>query len=209
MPSITRRRAPRPGRRAAADAEILDATQRLLAEGANFTELGVLQISAAAGVSRSTFYAHFQDKTDLLLRLAAPMVDTAFGVASAWEPADGAGGLADAFLRVVRIYREHSAVLRAIAEVATYDEAVRDFWSQGLIPFTDRTIAVLGEEQEAGRTPASVDLIAASRVIVIGGERAIFDHIAAADPAEDASFARELALTWWYGVYRRPAGLAV
>jgi hypothetical protein len=42
-------------------------------------------------------------------------------------------------------------------------------------------------------------------VIVIGGERAILDHITAAPPADDAAFARELTLTWWYGVYRRPA----
>jgi AcrR family transcriptional regulator len=205
MPSITRRRAARPGRRAPADAEILAATQRLLADGANFTELGVLRISAAAGVSRSTFYAHFQDKTDLLLRLAAPMVATSFGVASAWEPTAGVDALADTFARVVGIYREHGAVLRAITEVAAYDKAVRDFWNAGLVPFTERTITVLRAEQAAGRTPADVDLVAASRIIVIGGERAIFDHITTAGPADDAAFARELALIWWDGVYRRPA----
>jgi AcrR family transcriptional regulator len=206
MPSITRRRTARPGRRAPADAEILAATQRLLADGANFTELGVLHISAAAGVSRSTFYAHFQDKTDLLLRLAAPMVATSFGVASAWEPTSGVDALAETFLDVVGIYREHGAVLRAITEVAAYDKAVRDFWNQKLVPFTERTIAVLRAEQAAGRTPDGVDLAAASRIIVAGGDRAIFDHIAAADPGADAAFARELALVWWHGVYRRPAG---
>lgn len=60
-------------------------------------------------------------------------------------------------------------------------------------------------EQQAGRTPAGVDLASAARVIVIGGERAIFDHIAVAEPGDDAAFARELALIWWHGVYRRPA----
>jgi len=70
----------------------------------------------------------------------------------------------------------------------------------------ERTIAVLRDEQDAGRSPASVSLASAGQIIVIGGERAIFDHVTDAGSDDDASFARELALTWWYGVYRRPAG---
>ncbi|GAA5195892.1 hypothetical protein GCM10023322_63620 [Rugosimonospora acidiphila] len=205
MPSITRRRAPNPGRRNSAEAEILAATQRLLIDGANFTELGIQQISAEAGVARSTFYAHFRDKTELLLRLAATMRETSFAIASAWEPTAGLDSLTEAFLGVVGVYREHAAVLRAVAEVATYDAIVRDFWSEGLTRFTDRTIEVLREDQKAGRTPADVDLVGATRVIVIGGERAIFDQATAGDPSGDAAFARELALIWWYGAYRRPA----
>jgi AcrR family transcriptional regulator len=205
MTSITRQRRPDPGRRAPSEAEILAATQRLLSDGASFTALGVQQISAAAGVSRTTFYTHFRDKTDLLMRLAATMVTTSFSIASAWEPAGGAERLADTFLQVLGIWREHAAVIRAVAEVAAYDETMRDFWRQSLSPFSDRTIAVLREEQQSGRTPADVGLASATRVIVIGGERAIFDHVAAAGPGDDAAFARELALIWWYGVYRRPA----
>jgi AcrR family transcriptional regulator len=205
MASITRRRTPNPGRRASAEAEILAATRRLLTNGANFTELGVQQISTEAGVARSTFYIHFQDKIDLLMRLAATMVDTSFTIASAWEPSDGVDRLADAFLRVVGVYREHTGVLRAIAEVATYDATVRDFWNAGLTRFTDRTMAVLRDEQQAGRTPANLNLVGASRVIALGGERAILDHVTVEDPGGDAAFARELALIWWYGAYRRPA----
>jgi AcrR family transcriptional regulator len=199
------RRASNAGRNASAEAEILAATRRLLINGANFTELGVQQISAEAGVARSTFYSHFRDKVDLLMRLGTTMVATSFDIASAWEPSDGPERLADAFLQVVAVYREHAAVLRAIAEVATYDATVRDFWNAGLSQFTDRTTAVLRAEQDTGRTPADIDIDSVSRVIVMGGERAIFDHITVRDPRDDAAFARELALTWWYGVYRRPA----
>ncbi|MEV4539161.1 TetR/AcrR family transcriptional regulator [Asanoa sp. NPDC049518] len=205
MASITRRRAPKVSRPASAEAEILAATRRILTGGASFTDLGVRQISTEAGVARSTFYAHFRDKTDLLLRLASDMLATSFDVASAWEPTDGVDKLAEDFLRILGIYREHAAVLRAVGEVTTYDQTVRDFWSQGLTRFTDRTVAALRAEQVAGRTPADVDLVSAARVIVVGGERAIFDHITSAPAGEDAAFARELARTWWYGVYRRPA----
>ncbi|MFF3440254.1 TetR/AcrR family transcriptional regulator [Streptosporangium sp. NPDC002721] len=205
MPSITRRRTANVGRPASAEADILAATQRLLINGANFTELGVRQISTEAGVARSTFYSHFRDKIDLLTRLATELMASSFDVTSAWDPSDGVDRLADAFLRVVRVYREHAAVRRAIAEVAAYDATMRDFWGKEVDQFADWTIAVLRAEQEAGRTPADLDPVSATRVIVTGGERAIVDHVTAGDPAADAAFAREMALTWWYGAFRRPA----
>jgi AcrR family transcriptional regulator len=205
LPSITRR-TPDARRRAPAEAEILAATRRLLTGSANFTEIGVQQICAEAGVARSTFYTHFRDKADLLMRLATTMVAASFGVASAWEPTDGAEGLADTFLRVIGVYREHIGVVRAVAEVGGYDATVRAFWHDRLDRFRDRTIAVLRDEQDAGRSPASVSVASAAQIIVMGGERAIFDHVTDAGADDDASFARELALTWWYGVYRRPAG---
>ncbi|WP_432869630.1 TetR/AcrR family transcriptional regulator [Microbispora rosea] len=204
MPSITRRRTANVGRPTSAEAEILAATQRLLINGANFTELGVQQICTEAGVARSTFYSHFRDKIDLLVRLAAEFTASSFDFASAWAPSDGVERLADAFLQVVKVYREHAAVRRALAEVATYDATVRDFWSAELEQFTDWTIAMLRAEQEAGRTPADLDPVSATRVVVMGGERALVAHVIAGDPGSDAAFARELALTWWYGVYRRP-----
>ena len=203
MPSITRRPS-NAARRASAEADILATTRRLLIDGASFTELGIQHIAAEAGVARSTFYSHFRDKTELLLRLATTMIDTSFGIASAWEPAEGVDGMAAAFLRVMGVYREHAAVLQAIAEVAGYDATVRDFWRQQLVQFTERTTEVLRVELEAGRTPGGVDVVHATRVIVIGGERAIFDHVTSAAASEDAAFARELALIWWHGVYRRP-----
>jgi AcrR family transcriptional regulator len=205
LPSITRR-TPDAGRRAPAEAEILGATRRLLTGSANFTEIGVQQICAEAGVARSTFYTHFRDKADLLMRLATTMVAASFDAASAWEPTDGAEGLADTFLQVIGVYREHIGVVRAVAEVGGYDTTVRAFWHDRLDRFRERTIAVLRDEQDAGRSPASVSLASASQIIVIGGERAIFDHVTDAGSDDDASFARELALTWWHGVYRRPAG---
>lgn len=204
MPSITRRRTATVGRPASAEADILAATQRLLVEGATFTELGVQQLCTEAGVARSTFYSRFRDKGDLLIRLATELMTSAFDIGSAWTPPDGVDRLAAAFLEVVQVYRTHAAVRRALAEVASYDPTVRGFWSQELTHFTDRTMELLRAEQEAGRTAADVDLVSATRVIVMGGELAIADHITSADPSTDATFARELALTWWYGVYRRP-----
>lgn len=206
MPSITRRRTAKVGRPTSAEADVLDATQRLLAGGANFTELGVQQICTEAGVARSTFYSHFRDKVDLLLRLAGRLMASSFDLTSAWQPSAGVEGLEEAFLHVIEVYRRHAAVRRALAEVATYDTVVRDYFTAELHQFTDWTIRILRDEQEAGRTPADLDPVSATRIIVTGGERALTDQVTTGDPAGDPAFARELARTWWHGVYRRPVG---
>ncbi|MGC4877631.1 TetR/AcrR family transcriptional regulator [Micromonospora sp. DT43] len=209
MPSITRRRPPNPEGRAAVEARVLAATERLLQEGVRFTDLGVQRIAAEAGVARSTFYTHFRDKSELLMRLAGTMRESSFDRTGSWDPGgpDPLARLTEVFADVIRIYRTYAPVLAAVSEVAAYDEAVREYWATGLEQFVSRTVEALRIEQRAGRTPADLDVVAASRLIVVGGDRFLADHVSTTspDPAADAAAARELAATWWYGVYRRPA----
>jgi AcrR family transcriptional regulator len=200
--------APRPkvplGRPLSAESDILAATQRLLAKGGSFTALGVQQITTEAGVSRSSFYVHFRDKFDLLMRLGTRLLVPTFDAASAWQPSDGLEGLTQTFETMLDLYRQHFAVRRAFAEVAAYDKAVGDFWSQEIRQFTESTLALLRAEQQAERTATDVDPLSATQVIVTGGERAIVEHVTTRPPASDPVFAREMARIWWYGVYRRP-----
>ncbi|MBQ1022065.1 TetR/AcrR family transcriptional regulator [Micromonospora sp. D93] len=210
MPSITRRRPRNPDGRAAVETRVLAATERLLKEGIRFTDLGVQRIAAEAGVARSTFYTHFRDKTELLMRLAGTMRESSFDRTGGWDPGgpgDPLARLTEVFADVIRIYRTYAPVLAAVSEVAAYDEAVREYWAAGLEKFVARTVDALRIEQQAGRTPADLDVTAASRLIVVGGDRFLADHVSttSADPDTDAAAARELAATWWYGVYRRPA----
>ncbi|WP_432132929.1 TetR/AcrR family transcriptional regulator [Streptomyces tendae] len=184
---------------------MLAATQRLLVAGASFTALGVQHITAEAGVSRSSFYVHFRDKTDLLTRLAARLLAPSFDASSAWRPSDGLDALTETFVRVLRLYREHFAVRRACAEVSAYDPAMSQFWTREIRQFSDWTFEVLRVEQEEGRTPSDVDTLGATQVIINGGEQAIVEHVTTRPPESDRVFARELARIWWYGVYRRPA----
>ena len=156
MPSITRRRPRNPDGRAAVEARVLAATERLLEEGDRFTELGVQRIAAEAGVARSTFYSHFRDKTELLMRLAGTMRESSFDRTHEWDPGDPGDPLArltEVFADVIRIYRTYAPVLAAVSEVAAYDEAVREYWAAGLERFVARTEDALRVEQQAGRTP--------------------------------------------------------
>jgi hypothetical protein len=68
----------------------------------------------------------------------------------------------------------------------------------------DHTVRQVRDQEDAGLTPADVDAIAASRLIILGGDRAFFDDVTSRDPGDDGALARELALTRWRGIYRRP-----
>ncbi|SNT18034.1 DNA-binding transcriptional regulator, AcrR family [Asanoa hainanensis] len=207
MASITRRPAADPSRRAAVEADVLAATERLLAAGATYTELGVQRIAAEAGVARSTFYLYFRDKTELLLRLAAQLGDVSFSLVGGWSPTEPAAldELAASLLRVIRFYRDRRHVLAAVLEVAGYDRTIGEFWEEQLGMFIDRAHELLVAEQAAGRAPADLNAPTASRVMIWGGMRVIADHVVNRPADEDASVAREIAANEWFGAFRRPA----
>jgi TetR/AcrR family transcriptional regulator, ethionamide resistance regulator len=208
MPSITRRGG-RAGQRASAEDRILATTERLMAEGTSFTELGLQRIAAEAGVARSTLYGNFPDKSHLLTRLADRFVGMSFAAVGTWDPGGPSGGLegyTELFRTVMGMYREHSAVLAALDEVSAYDTVVAEYWDALLGRFIANVERILADEQRAGRTPASLDIALASRLNVLGGHRFMVRHVTTEDGSRDDAAARELAMTWWYGMYRRPGG---
>ncbi|MFJ2651983.1 TetR/AcrR family transcriptional regulator [Streptomyces sp. NPDC087420] len=210
MTSVTRRQNHDHERRSAAtEAKLLSAVERLLGAGESFTDLSVQRIIEEAGVSRATFYAYFPGKPDILKRLAEKVRDASLALAQQWDPGAGEDG-ADRYTRffedVLALHRAHHPVLSAVREVATYDSAVRDFYTADLEGFDEAVLATLLQQQHVGATPADLDAVAASRVIVWGGAQAMARHISVDDGSGDAALARELGRIWWYGAYRRPAG---
>jgi AcrR family transcriptional regulator len=209
MASTTRRRSSATERRSALEKRILSVIEELLrGGGVTYTELSVEQIAHAAGISRSTFYLYFRDKVDVLLRLSGSLKTESYAIASSWwpcGPGGGLDGLARTYELILRHYREHAALLSAINEVAAYDPAVREAWTADQDHFVDHLVAVLKEEQQAGRTPADIDPELAARIIVQGGGQVIAQQVSGSD-RDDAAVARELAAGYWYGVYRRSPG---
>jgi AcrR family transcriptional regulator len=206
MTSVTRSRH-REGKRST-EQRLLTALEQLLKSGEIFTEISVQRIIAEAGVSRATFYFHFRDKSDLLIRLTDNLRNTLLGLAIKWNPADGEDGAArftNFFAEVISIHRENFPVLSAVRELAAYDPNVNDFYTADLEEFDKAVRKTLVDEQQSGSTSADLDAVAASRVIVWGGAQAIARHIAVDDGSGDAALARELGKIWWYGAYRRPS----
>src|ERR1700743_4007749 len=105
MPSVTRkpqgpRGLGREQRRAQMEPRLLDATERLMCDGASFTELSVDRLSTEAGISRASFYIYFEDKGHLLRRLAGQVFADLADSADRWwsgawrhDPDDGGAGV--------------------------------------------------------------------------------------------------------------------
>jgi AcrR family transcriptional regulator len=205
MSSITRPSAAS-GRYGDVEAKLLNATEELLAGGATFTELGIQRIAAKAEVARSTFYVYFRDKTELLLRLTQRLGEASFSFFEDWSPGadDAKDQLCQIFCEVTSYYRRNAHLLTAVLEVAAYDRAFATFWDHRLDPFLSNVRALLAEEQMQGRTAASLDAVATSRVIVSASMQAIARQIVHGNADSDDVVAREVALVQWYGAYRRP-----
>lgn len=207
MASITRPRKT-PSGPTATEARIRQAVLTLLESGESFTELSVERILAEAGVARATFYAHFKDKTELIVRVTGELRQRLLELARQWDPGageDGAERYTRFFAEVLAIHRANAKVLAALREVAGYDRTIRGFHSADLEEFDEAVLRTAEEQQRLGATPEDVAAVAASRVIVWGGGAAIARHIEVDDGSGDAAFARELGRIWWHGVYRRPA----
>lgn len=100
-----------------------------MASGLSFTELSVDRLATEAGISRATFYIYFEDKRQLLMDLTrqvtAELGEAAalwFNVAELRDPETARRSLRE----IVRVYRQHQAVLGALVELASYDPVVAE-----------------------------------------------------------------------------------
>lgn len=106
---------------------ILNAIEGLLMSGRSYADLSVGEIAAAAGTSRSTFYLHFSDKSDvigyLLDKLMAELIAVS-DMASAERAWTSRDTLRKALVDFAEVYCRNVASLTAIAEVASRDKEI-------------------------------------------------------------------------------------
>jgi AcrR family transcriptional regulator len=132
MTSVTRKaHTTRQQRREEIQQQLLEGTERLMSEGTAFTELSVDRLAAEAGISRATFYVYFEDKGQLLMKLAQLTFDEMSEASSLWwnvaerrEPGD----LRAALAAISTAYRRHQSVIAAVHEMATYDSAIASLY---------------------------------------------------------------------------------
>jgi AcrR family transcriptional regulator len=139
---VAHRDGPATAKRAQVQADVLAATEKLLAGGSSYADLNVERIATAAGISRTAFYFYFRDKRDLLMRLAGDVTELLYRQADIWFSGDGddpEDEIREALTRIAHLYREHGVLIRAIVEVSTYEEDIATFWRGLLQRFVDAT----------------------------------------------------------------------
>ena len=195
MPSVTRKpQANRQERREQIERQLLDATERLMADGASFTELSVDRLATEAGISRASFYIYFEDKGDLLRRLAGQVFEDLAGAAERWwgvsrrrDPADVLGAMTG----LVASYRRHQPMLIALNEMAGYDAAVGATYREILDAIAARLAVVIREGQDDGFIRRELSADTAASALTWMAERTCQQNL----PGRPASYDPELAAT--------------
>lgn len=208
MPTQTKRPSSSPVRRAEVERLALAALETFLNGGTRFSEIAVEAIAAQAGISRSTFYLYFQDKTELLVGATNWLKDLVFEERLERQP-DGSLGELDTYIQsleqIIARYRQHSALLSAVNQVAEFDDRVGARWLASQTRYISWVAEILREEQRRGLTADTFDADLAAAILITGGEHVIAQHVARTDADQDARLARELGTAQWFGFFRRPA----
>lgn len=212
MPSVTRKPQGREGRqqrREHMESRLLDATERLMGDGASFTELSVDRLASEAGISRASFYIYFEDKGHLLRRLAAAVFDDLavagerwWGVADRRNPDDLRASIAG----IVASYRRHQPVLVALSEMAGYDPATAQTYRDLLAAISQRVYRVIEGGQADGSIRPDISAAATASALTQMVERTCQLNVPAQPPDHDAQLTETLVEIIWAALYLKTPG---
>ena len=135
-----------------AEAEILDAAERLLRERP-LGDLTVSRVMQATTLSRNSFYVYFRDRYDLVARLVGRLRGEADSTMDAFVRASGDEAAAgrEALAGAARLYAEHGELLLALADAAREDRTAARAWDEFTAQSERAVTARVREEVKAGR----------------------------------------------------------
>jgi AcrR family transcriptional regulator len=201
--SLSRRPELPTDKRRAIEADVLQAAEALLGEGASYANLSIERIATRAGISRTAFYFYFADKRELLMRLAADVGQQLYDEAETWWSGSGdTAELMAALGKIAALYRAHAPLVCAIVEVSTYDPPVGVFWRELVGRFVTASAERIEAEQAAGRTDPALDPTATAFALVWMTERSFHQMLVQEDPIPVDELVAALARVWRATVYR-------
>ncbi len=133
--------------------EILAAADRFLRERP-YRELSVDAVMADTGLTRTAFYRHFDDVTDLVLRLFSDVGQELYEIATRWSSSAGEGypdPAREGLAAIVDFFVEHGPLVRAIAEASATDEQIEGAYRRSIDAFVAMTAQALERLVESGR----------------------------------------------------------
>lgn len=211
MPSVTRKpQAKREERREQIERRLLEATEALMADGASFTELSVDRLATTAGISRASFYIYFEDKGDLLRRLATQVFADLAAAAERWwrvadrlDPADVHAAMAG----IIASYRRHQPVLIALNEMSGYDPQVDETYRELLTGIARQLTEVIERGQAGGMIRATLPPGSTASTLTWMVERTCHQNLPSRPASYDAELATTLTEIVWGALYLRAPSL--
>jgi TetR/AcrR family transcriptional regulator, ethionamide resistance regulator len=191
-----------------AQAAILAATEQLL-RVRPLNELSVADIIEAAGISRTSFYAHFGSKTAVIAEALRQVMDQVMVAVDPFlsEPAtDVERAIRASLERWVEVCSLHGALLRAVSEEWPHDEQLRTLWFGMLEAVSARTARVIRSARRHGQAPDGADPDALAACLMWGYERVL--HVALVGDARGLTtpeaIVEPLTQMMLGGIYGRP-----
>lgn len=133
--------------------QVLAIVEKQLRSGATYADINVASVVAEAGISRSTFYAYFVDKTNLLRTWYAEFTEVILEAAQTWWSLDGTATFQDvraALQRIMDAYRAHPELMAATHEAIGTDHGVREAVDDAMGRYIDGLRAHIETGQAGG-----------------------------------------------------------
>jgi AcrR family transcriptional regulator len=183
--------------------EILAAADRFLRERP-YRELSVDAVMEQTGLTRTAFYRHFDDVTQLVLRLLEDIGAELYAAAEKWlEGAveDFGGAAHDGLRGIVEFFERHGRLIRAISEAGVLDEEIERVYRGFLEFFIEMTKRGFDELVAAGRMEA-VDTGQLARAMSALNEHYLVDQFGR-EPVGDPEVVLATLETVWNRVVTR------
>jgi len=187
---------------------ILDTAEQLL-ETKPLDEIAVDELTTGAGISRSTFYFHFESREAVLYALSERVAEGLYDSAALWlrrgsePPADS---IRRAISGTVALWRAHGPVLRAAVRARDTSELVRGFWTEVARRFIESTAQQIEIERAAGvAVPGPPTARALATVLVSMNESMCHNlSLTRKSAAKDREVVETLTAVWLRSVYGVP-----
>jgi AcrR family transcriptional regulator len=180
--------------------EILAAADRLLREHP-YRELSIEVVMEGTGLTRTAFYRHFDDITDLVLRLFAEVGKELFEVAQKWRETAGAAPPAPAqaaLSGIVDFFVRHGPLVRAISDAAATDERIEGAYRASINAFVEIAATTLDRLASEGQISLH-DTHSVARALTLMNEAYLLDEFAR-EPYGDPGVALATLQTIWLRV---------
>jgi TetR/AcrR family transcriptional regulator, ethionamide resistance regulator len=204
MPTVTRRsKQSRAERREAIGNRLFAIVERLLAEGAVFSEISVEQLITEADIARSTFYVYFEDKGALMIELMERVTRAVGDAANDWfhlPPAATREDLRKALGRLAAAYRQHGRMMSAVIEAAAYDPRVQEEYAAVMARRCEDMNRNFMPQQREGSIRGDIDLAAVTPWLAWMFERG-FNQLVGRDGAMSESALDGATSVIWQTLY--------
>lgn len=204
MPPNDRIGSRRDARREQAKQQLLVVIEAALDAGETYRDLSIGRLVDEAGLSRSTFYTLFEDKSDLLMALTEHVIADMIDAGSGWWalPADAdKEALQNSLRTVVSTYHRHGSLLRAIVETAAYDPRVGARYEATLNGAIGQIATHIRERQTDGSMGGDLDPARAAFWITWMGERGLHQGLRVVDADETEALTAALTDLLWKMLY--------